>query len=309
MNATVPQPYRSYASYLRERFGGAVRKVPINAGFSCPNLDGTTGREGCAFCANRAFSPAVDNAGSPVEQLEAALHRGWGRKAVGCLAYLQPYSNTYGPASRLRGICEPLPAIPGVVGIVVGTRPDCLPEEILDYLAELAERTYVSVELGLQSSHDATLKLHNRGHGYREFEDAVKALAGRGIESSTHVILGLRGETAPMMMETARRLSRLPVSGVKIHQLMILRGTLVHRWFEQGRIEPFSLEDYAQRVAGFISLLRPDQVVHRIMADARPERGLVAPGWSADKAGSVSLLRAYFRDSGLVQGSRYEPDG
>jgi radical SAM protein (TIGR01212 family) len=196
--------YNSYSAYLKKKFGTPVLKLPLDAGFACPNRDGTKSLRGCAFCDNRAFSPVVGTAMPVLEQLTTALRRAAGRYTA-FIAYLQPFSNTYGDVERLRSVYEPLVKVPGVAGISIGTRPDCLTGPILDYLGELARRTFLSIEIGLQSSHDSTLALINRGHTFKEFVTAAEGLAARNIESAAHVILGLPGESEEMMFETAAR--------------------------------------------------------------------------------------------------------
>jgi len=300
------QHYPSYRSYLRRTFGMPVLKVSLNAGFTCPNRDGTVGTHGCTFCDNRAFSSAVGLSTTPVEQMRAAMARSAGR--VGAfLAYLQPYTNTHAPVDTLRQIYEPLVALDRVVGLAVATRPDCVPPDVVEYLGDLARRTYVSVELGLQSTHDATLRAVNRGHTYADFVDAVRRLDAQGIESVAHVILGLPGETIGMMTETARRLAGLPVRGVKIHQLMIVRGTQLEQWHAEGRAPVLTLEEYARALCVFLEHLRPDQHIHRIVADSTAQRGLVAPQWSADKQATIRFLHAYMDNARTVQGGAFAP--
>lgn len=279
----------SYRRYLTDRFGSPVLKIPLNAGFSCPNRDGTISSTGCAFCDNRSFSPVAGSQSPPLSQLCHSIERARGKFRC-FLPYLQPFSNTYADVSTLQEIYEPLLEPEGVVGLAIGTRPDCFSHGVFDYLRQLASRTYLSVELGLQSAHDSTLRLVNRGHSRRDFEMAVTRLASDGVEVAAHVILGLPGETEAMMMETAKVLAGLPVHGVKLHQLMIIEGTALHGLFEAGELMPMSLERYAESVASFISHLRPDQCIHRLMADSRPEHGLVAPMWSGDKAGSLRVI-------------------
>ena len=293
--------YNAYSAYLKKRFNQPVLKLPVNGGFSCPNRDGTKSLSGCAFCDNRAFSPVAGAAASPVEQLRESMQRAAGRYTA-FIAYLQPFSNTYGDAARLRAVYEPLVKEEGVVGLSIGTRPDCLSDDVCGYLKDLACRTYLCVELGLQSSHDATLALINRGHTYSEFVMASERLAALNIETAAHVILGLPGESAGMMFETATRCAGLPISGVKIHQLMVIRGTPMERMSAEGTARVLSLEEYAPLMCGFLERLRPDQHIHRIMSDSRKEAGLLAPEWSAHKLSSVQFLHEYMEVNGVEQG-------
>ncbi len=296
--------YNAYSSYLAKRFGAPVLKVPLNGGFSCPNRDGARGTGGCAFCENRAFSPVAGVQGSAVDILTSVITRPSNAGKV-FIAYLQPFSNTYGSPDLLAGVYEPLLRIPRVVGLSIGTRPDCLPDPVCDYLADLAGRTWLTVELGLQTIHDATLARINRGHSYGDFEAAVFRLANLGIDTVAHVMLGLPGESPAMMLATASALASLPVSWVKIHQLMIIRGTPIAEWYERGESRVMELDEYARVLCGFIERLRPDQHVHRIMADSRPEHGLIAPLWSARKAMSLAYLREWMEENDLIQGRRW----
>ncbi len=259
--------YNPYRNYITKRFGKPVLKIPINGGFNCPNRDGTKSDTGCHFCDNVSFSPAAQNILSPAEQLQSSINKA--AKFNAFIAYLQPYSNTYGSVQMLKSVYEPLLEIPGVVGLALGTRPDCFSEEIFEYLTELSGRTYLSVELGLQSANDSTLDLINRHHTFEDFTNVVKRLASSGIETVAHVMLGLPGETADMMMKTADHLSALPVSGVKIHQLMIIQGTVLEQWYSEGNLQTLSIESYTELLCAFLKKLRPDQHIHRIMADSK----------------------------------------
>lgn len=296
--------YVTYRSYLKKRFGKPVLKIPINGGFSCPNRDGTKSNSGCTFCDNRSFSPVALVSSSVITQLTASIQRASSRYEL-FIAYLQPFSNTYGTVEKLKSIYEPVIAVPGVIGLAVGSRPDCLSSGIYEYLADINNRTYLSIELGLQSASDKTLAYNNRGHTFSDFKAAVQELADREIETVAHVMIGLPGDTAESMLDTARELAKLPVSGVKIHQLMIIRGTRIEEWYNNGEIKPLELEKYAELVSDFISLLRPDQHIHRIMADSKPEHGLIAPQWSAEKMKSIAFIQNYMDENNVIQG-KYE---
>ena len=302
---SMSQPYTTYRSYIRERFKKPVLKVPVNGGFSCPNRDGTKSSEGCIFCDNRSFSPAACDVSSVLVQLGNALSRARKHREY-CIAYLQPFTNTYGTIEQLKAVYEPVIALPDVIGLAVGTRPDCLSEEICDYLAEVARRTYLSVEIGLQSTSDTVLDRNNRGHTYGDFLDAVARLARRNIETVAHVMIGLPGDSWESVMTTAQELAGLPVHGIKIHQLMIIRGTKMEEWYTRGEVEPLSIEAYAKYAGNFICYLRPDQYIHRIMADSKPEHGLLAPLWSAEKIRSVQYIKQYMQANGLFQGKRWK---
>lgn len=294
--------YYSYRSFLKKKFGKPVIKIPVNGGFSCPNRDGTKSTVGCLFCDNRSFSPVAHLLEkSPREQLVEAISRI--RKVnVVFLPYLQPFSNTYGNVEALRSVYEPLLEVDRVIGLAIGTRPDCFSETVYSYLAELSKRTYLSIELGLQSSHDGTLAASNRGHTYKEFTEAVYSLSRLGIESVAHVMLGLPGETPEMMVTTAQRLAELPLTGVKIHQLMIITGTEYEALYKKNEIRLFSVDEYAEVLSAFLRHLRPDQHIHRIVANSTVENGLIAPEWSADKMGTLHTLQHYLNSHAVRQG-------
>lgn len=300
--------YNSYRSYIQKRFGAEVLKVPLNASFSCPNRDGSKSSSGCSFCDNRAFSPAALSTDGVISQLTAALRAGAHRFSH-FIAYLQPFTNTYAPLETLASLYESILALPGVVGLAIGTRPDCLPDDVIDYLGQLNKKSYISVELGLQSASNETLARNNRGHTYEEFAQAVEKLSREAIECVAHVILGLPSDTRGRMLATAEKLASLPVHGIKIHQLMVISNTTVESWYRRGEIEPLTLEGYTELLCEFISRLRPDQYIHRIMADSTPRHGLIAPLWSSEKNRSIAYIHSFMEAAGIVQGSRYQhPD-
>jgi uncharacterized protein len=289
-----------------------VLRIPLNAGFSCPNRDGTIGSEGCSFCDNRSFSPVAMTTASLLDQLESSIAKDrHNHKAF--IAYLQPFSNTHGTRKRLEEMYEPLIAFPGVVGLAVGTRPDCFTEDICDYLESVSKRTYLSVEIGLQSANDATLSFNRRGHDVETFTRAVTELSGRSIETVAHVMIGLPPHAAGAKAAsddaaaTAKLLSLLPVTGIKIHQLMIIGGTLMQQWFDKGEVAALSLEEYADILCDFLAHVRPDQHIHRIMADSTEKCGLIAPLWSSseEKMKSIAYIHGVMDSRELVQGSEW----
>jgi radical SAM protein (TIGR01212 family) len=296
--------YNSYRSYLKKRFGKPVLKIPLNAGFSCPNRDGSIGTKGCSFCDNISFSPVAISSQNLIEQLNNAIKKN-NKKHDIFLAYFQPFSNTYGSIDQLKKAYEPVINFPNVVGISIGTRPDCFTKEIFDYLEEISKRTYVCIELGLQSCHNKTLSINNRGHTVEIFSQTVYELSKRNIETSAHVILGLPYETEEEMIQTAKYLSSIPVCGVKIHQLMIISNTLVCEWYNKGLVKPFTLEQYSKILCKFIAHLRPDQLIHRIMADSKIQKGLIAPLWSEEKIKSIKFIHEYMDKINFIQGSEY----
>lgn len=276
--------YKTYSQYCREVFGRRMQKLTIDAGFSCPNRDGTLGRGGCTFCNNEAFSPAYcHEAKSITQQIDEgiAFHSHRHRGECGYLAYMQSFSNTYAPLSLLRERYEEALAHPAVQGLVIGTRPDCVDEEKLDYLAHLAKSHYVMVEYGIESCYDRTLQLVRRGHDFACTERAIKATAARGIACGGHLILGLPGESREDILTEADILSELPLDSLKLHQLQILKGTVMEQAYREGRTpKPFTLTEYVALVRDFLQRLRPDIVVERFVSEV-PPRWQAAPerGW------------------------------
>ncbi len=279
-------------------------KIPLSGGFSCPNRDGTKSSSGCLFCDNRSFSPAALRFESPVEQLQKIIGAVSSRYQM-FIPYLQPFSNTYGKVKDLTLVYEPLLAIQGVVGLAIGTRPDCFSDEIYSYLSDLNQRTYLSIEIGLQSAHNSTLEKINRGHTAEEFIAAVNQLAELGIDVVAHLMLGLPGETPEMMLKTADFIAKLPVSGVKIHQTMIIKGTVFEEMYIGKELYTIDLQKYGELLCDFLDHLRPDQLIHRIMADSKPEFGLIAPMWSIGKSHSLSTIHRIMDKRKSSQGALY----
>jgi radical SAM protein (TIGR01212 family) len=269
---------------LRERFGGKVFKVPLDAGFTCPNRDGTVATGGCTFCSARGSG---DFAGSrrldliqQFETVRASLHKKWPKAKY--IGYFQAFSNTYAPVKELREIYETILDLPDVVGISIATRPDCLPDDVLDYLEELNQRTYLLVELGLQTVHESTSRRINRAHDTKTFLAGLFALRDRGIETCTHIIYGLPGETEDMMMQTAQMVARMPTQGVKLHLLHLLKGTPLMEEYERGELEFLSKEQYVSLICDTLEILPPDMIIHRVTGDGPPDL-LVGPIWSRKK--------------------------
>ena len=294
-------PYITYRSILKKKFGTKVLKVPINGGFSCPNKkDGNA----CTFCDNISFSPAALRVNEVVEQFQNIVKRRKHRyKAF--IPYFQPNTNTYAPLDDLKAMYEPLVAIEGVVGLAIGTRPDCLGDDIVKYLGELNSRTYLSLEIGLQSSNNNTLVKISRGHSFEVFADAVNRVAEKGIEVVAHLMIGLPGEGLEDFINSVKELSKLPISGVKIHQLMVIRDTPLEIQYNNNEFKTLTLDEYKPILAELLQYLRPDIAVHRIMADTKDDYGLIAPKWSSQKDSSMMELQRYLEDSGITQGDKY----
>ncbi len=290
--------FRRYSAWLKEKFGFPVRKIPLDGGFTCPNRDGTRGEGGCVYCSNPAFSPVAGTALAVPEQLEAGLSRAGGESRL-FIAYFQPYSGTYAPVARLRELFEPVLRRKGIVGLAVGTRPDCLPPDVCAYLEELSRRTFLTVELGVQTLDEEILKSLNRGHTAAETRAAGARLRAAGIPWVAHLILGLPGETAATTASTARGLRLLKPDGVKLHQLMIVRGTPMAELWRRGEARALELEEYASLLGLFLRSLGPGPLVHRLLGDCRPEAGLLAPEWSARKSASLSRIDSLLLREGV----------
>jgi radical SAM protein (TIGR01212 family) len=287
---TLDRRYNAFSRFLRARFGGKVVRVTIDAGFTCPNVDGTVTTGGCVFCDNRSFSP---NRRLPRTTVRAQVERGvalLGRRygAERFLAYFQAATNTHAPIERLRRLYDEALDHPQIVGLAVGTRPDSVPDGVLDLLQEYARTSYVLLELGLQSIHDRSLEWMNRGHDAAAFLDAVRRCEGRGFDVCAHVILNLPGESHADMSATADALAALPVQAVKIHNLHVVRGTPLEEMFRRGEVRLFERDEYVEVLCDFLERLPAEMVIQRLSGDAPPDY-LVAPAWCADKP---ALLRA-----------------
>jgi radical SAM protein (TIGR01212 family) len=275
---------------LRERFGGRVQRVTIDAGFTCPNVDGSVAVGGCVYCDNRSFSP---NRRLPRTSVREQVRRGitlLGKRygVERFLAYFQAATNTYAPAAKLRRLYDEALDHPQIVGLAIGTRPDTVPDDILDLIQEYARDRYVCLELGLQSIHDRSLDWMNRGHHADAFIDAIQRCRGRGLDLCAHVILGLPGESHEDMLATADALAAQPLNGVKIHNLHVVRDTPLESMYRAGQVRMLEREEYVQVVCDFLERLPAGMVIHRLSGDAPPDY-LVAPLWCLDKP---ALLRA-----------------
>jgi uncharacterized protein len=298
--------YHTYRFFLSQRFGKRVRHVSINAGMTCPNVDGTVARGGCVFCDNRSFSPSRR---VPRAAIAAQIDEGIRRiriryRADGFLAYFQPATNTYAPADELRPLFETALAHPEVVGLVIGTRPDCVPDDVLALVTELAARHYVAVEYGLQSMHDRSLDWMNRGHHFDAFVDAVERSRGRGFEIGTHVILGLPGESSEDMQATARAIAELDLDSVKLHNLYAVEHTPLADWVRSGEVRLLERDEYVTAAADFLELLPERMVIERVTGEAPPEY-LVGPAWSLDKPATLKALEAELVRRDSWQGKKH----
>lgn len=298
--------YFAYNLHLRQRFGERIHKVSVDAGFTCPNVDGTVATGGCTFCDNRSFSPSRRLPRTTIAgQIDEGIRRIRMRyRAQKFLAYFQPATNTYAPVERLRPLYEQALAHPRIVGLAVGTRPDCVPDPVLELLSEIATRAYVSLELGMQSIHDRSLVWMNRGHSFADFVDAVARCRGRGFETCAHVILGLPGETSADMLDTARALAELNVDAVKLHNLYVVRDTPLADQYAAGEVRLLERDEYVRTLVDFLELLPPSCVVERISGDAPPDY-FVAPAWCLDKPATKAAIDAEFERRDTWQGQRW----
>lgn len=287
--------YKTLSDHYRELFGCKVYKLSIDAGFTCPNRDGTLGTGGCIFCSAYGGGEFAERIGTVTEQLEKAkaLVRAKNKKGK-YIAYFQSFTNTYAPTEHLRQLYEEAIAPDDIVGLSIGTRPDCLPEETVAMLSRLNAVKPITAELGLQTVHPASVRYIRRGYGNEVYFDAVKRLKAAGIEVVTHIILGLPGETAEMAAETTRQAVAAGTDGVKFHLLHVLRGTDLEKDFSAGKFRCLELSEYADWLKQCLSQLPPRIVVHRITGDGA-KRDLIAPLWSADKKRVLNYLREYLR--------------
>jgi uncharacterized protein len=329
-------PYFACNFHLRQTFGRRVQKVSVDAGFTCPNVDGTVAVGGCTFCDNRSFSPSRRlPRGKILGQIDQSIVRMRLRynKCNDYLAYFQPATNTYAPVERLRAVYEEALSHPQVVGLVIGTRPDCVPDEVLELIEELASRPatlvaiseklpyvdaslrdansavserrlYVAVEYGMQTMHDRSLDWMNRGHHHDAMIDAMERSRGRGFEIGTHIMLGLPGESHEDMMATAREVGRLGIDAVKIHNLYCVKNTPLAEQVASGEVRLMERGEYVQTLVDFIELLPPTVIVDRISGDAPPDY-FIGPTWCLDKPAVRTAVLAEFARRGTRQGERF----
>lgn len=303
--------YHTYEYYLRRTFGRRCAKLPLDAGFTCPNIDGRHGVGGCIYCSGRGSGDFAPPPGLGIAAQIAAGRASLGgrkRDTGGIIPYFQAHSNTYAPLAVLREVFEEALAEPGVVGLNIATRADCLEEDTLEHLAGLSRRTVLTVELGLQTIHDKTAALINRGHSYREFLEGYRRLrsAGEGINICLHMILGLPGEDDGMMGESFREVARLRPGQVKIHLLHVLRSTPLEAMYRRGEYDPLGRERYISLVVRALELLPGETVIARLTGDG-PIADLIAPAWSARKLSIINDIDKELYRLSTYQGRRYRP--
>jgi radical SAM protein (TIGR01212 family) len=295
-------PYRTLSSYLRAQFHKRVQKITLDAGLSCPHR-GSDRLGGCIYCNMKGSGTGALTQGIALkDQIESQMRIMAGRYgAEGFIAYFQSFSNTYAPLETLRSIYDTILPFPEIVGLAIGTRPDCIDEEKLDLIGSYADDRLVWIEYGLQSASNKTLKLINRGHTVEDFVDAVKLTAHYPLRQCAHVIIGLPGEGMDQYIKTARLISSLPVTDIKIHLLYVTRGTPMEDLFLKGKYTPLTLDEYADAVANFIAHVREDIVIQRITGDPHADE-LIEPKWAVEKEKVRSSIHQALASLGLTQG-------
>ena len=299
--------YYAYGFHLRQQFGKRIQKVSLDAGLTCPNVDGTVAVGGCVFCDNRSFSPSRRIPRTAIQaQLEEGIRRLQKRyKVEQFIAYFQPATNTYAPVEKLRPLFEEAIADPRIVGLAIGTRPDCVEEDVLELIEELAERTYVSVEYGMQTMHDRSLTWMNRGCTHDAMLDAVARSCDRGFEICGHIMLGLPGESEAEMLATAREVARLNLDAVKIHNLYAVKNTPLADQVASGEVTLMQREQYVHVVVDFLEQLPPGCIVERISGDAPPDY-FVGPAWCLDKPAVKMAIEQELEARNTYQGRLFE---
>jgi radical SAM protein (TIGR01212 family) len=304
--------FNAFSNYCKTAFGERIQKLSVNAGFTCPNRDGTVGTTGCIYCNNEAFNPSYcSSLKSITQQIEEGIefHVKRYRKAGKYLAYFQAFSNTYAPLAELKEKYEEALKHPEVAGLVIGTRPDCVDEEKLDYLQHLAKDHFISVEYGLESCYNKTLEHIQRGHTFEQSAWAIEETAKRNIHTGIHIILGLPGETRDEMLSEATIISSLPVSTIKLHQLQIIKGTALAKDFEAnpGNYHVFSLDEYIDFVIDFTERLKPEIMIERFTAEV-PPRFLLTGGFGLLRTDQIlQLIEKKMEERNTWQGRLYKP--
>ena len=298
--------YTDYNTYLRQLFGCRVQKISIDAGLTCPNRDGRIGTGGCIYCNARgsgtgAFAQGISVADQVVRSKAVMAKRYNAKKYI---AYFQSFSNTYAPVSILKQCYDAALTVPDVVGLAIGTRPDCVDAEILDLLEGYAKQYLVWIEYGLQSAHDSTLHRINRGHDFDCFQKAVSQTRNRGINICTHLIFGLPGETREMMLDTAKIIARMEIDGVKLHLLYVVKGTALETFYRQGHYRCLEQQEYVDIVCDVLELLPREMVIQRLTGDPHFKE-LAAPLWSLQKSQTFSLIQETLAKRDSRQGKKF----
>lgn len=299
--------YHTWNYYLKNTFGEKVFKVSINAGFTCPNIDGTITSGGCTYCSKEGSG---DFAGNPKDNLvkqfydiKEMMHKKWqNAKYIG---YFQAYTNTYAPLEVLKEKYETILELDDVIGLSISTRPDCLEDDVVEYMGQLNKRTNLWVELGLQTIHDSTSKIINRGHDYNTFLEGLEKLKSKNIKTVVHIINGLPGEDYEMMMETARAVSKMDVDGIKIHLLHVIKGTPMEKMLEKGMMKLMTQDEYVNLVCDQLEILPENMIVHRLTGDGKRDE-LVGPLWSLKKWEVLNQIDDTLKARNSYQGCKFE---
>ena len=302
------KPYRDLNTYFRSLFGCRVHKVTVDAGLDCPNRDGTLSTGGCIYCNAKGSGTGAHLKGvSITQQIERSKARIARRfKTNKLMAYFQSFSNTYAPVEHLKTLYDEALAIENVVGLAVGTRPDCVDPTVLDLLEGYARKHLIWIEYGLQSAHDHTLARINRGHDFACFERAVSLTRNRSINICAHVILGLPDESRQDMLETADAVAGLGLDGIKLHLLYVVKGTVMETLYQRGGYRCLDQREYAKRVCAFIERLPETMIIQRLTGDPHPKE-LVAPAWALQKKETLDLIHTHFAEMNTWQGKQFNP--
>lgn len=299
--------YNEFPEFLKKYFDGKIQKISLNAGFTCPNRDGMKGRGGCTYCNNQTFNPEYCQTEKSITRQLTEGKVFFSRKypQMKYLAYFQAYTNTYAGLESLKKKYEEALAVEDVVGLVIGTRPDCMPDSLLDYLQQLNEKYFILVEYGIESTHDKTLQRINRGHTFTDTVDAIERTSSRNILTGGHIILGLPGETREEIIAQAQILSQLPLTTLKIHQLQLIRGTRMAQEYNENNSDfhLFTVDEYIDLVIEFIENLRKDIVLERFISQSPPEL-LIAPDWGIKNYEFTSKIKKRMNDLEAYQGKR-----
>ncbi len=299
--------YHTWNYELRQVFGEKTFKVPIDGGFDCPNRDGTAAKGGCTFCTVSGSGDMILAPTDPLpEQFEkevSFMHKKW-KQTDKYIVYFQNFTNTHAPVEVLKERYEQVIHLPGVVGLSIGTRPDCLPDETVEYLGELNKKLYLWVELGLQTTYESTSEAINRAHDYETYLDAVRRLRKHNIRVCTHLINGLPGETIPMMLENVRRtILDSDIQGIKLHLLHLMKATAMVKDYREGRLKFLSMDEYVNLICDQLEMIPPEIIIHRLTGDA-PRDALIGPSWSLQKWEVLNAIDNELKRRGTYQGSK-----
>lgn len=301
----MKKPYNDLNSYFKSLYGHRVHKISVDAGLSCPNRDGTLSTKGCIYCNARGSGTGAHAKGISIyDQINNCRERVAKRfKAKKFIAYFQAFTNTYAPVAKLKTLYDEALSVKGVTGLAIGTRPDCVDEAVIDLLSEYAKKYLVWVEYGMQSAHDPTLDIINRGHDVACLRNAIELTKDKGIHICVHVILGLPGESREEMLETADKIAGMGIDGIKLHLLYVIKGTALETLYNEGKYRCMEQEAYAETVCDFIERLPDNMIIQRLTGDPHPYE-LVAPKWALEKKQTLEMIHAIFKKRNSFQGMK-----